>query len=134
MWRQDHGVARLDRDQDLEDCSRGWISGRNDPGDDTTRAGDLYNVFRFGNDSLRAKAAEVVPNIFRSKAVLLLFVSGYAKSGFLDGHRTQPRRFTQRRTSHRFTDTIDLRLVERGNLRLRSMRRLDEVTRLLYRN
>src|ERR1051325_8020920 len=130
MRRQHDSVARLERDQDLEDCSRGWISGRNDAGHDTTRAGDLYNIFRLRNDSLRAQSANVVPNVFRRKTVLLLFVSGNAISGFLDGPRGESRSLTQRRARHCLADAIDLRLIKLGDLRLRSMRRLDEVARL----
>jgi hypothetical protein len=49
-----------------------------------------------------------------------------------DGHRAQPRGFSQRRSRHCLADAIDLRLIKLAHLGLRPVRRFHKITRLLY--
>src|SRR4051812_47430009 len=107
MRRQHDGVARFDRDQDFENRGRGWVRGRNDSGDNTTRAGNLYNIFRLRNYALRAQTAKVVPDVFRGETVLLSFVVSNSVSGFFNSHRSEVRGLTQRSLRHGLANAID---------------------------
>ncbi len=134
MRRKHDRIARFDRDQNFEDCGRGGIGRRNNAGNDASRTGDFDDIFVFRNNANGTQVPEIIPDVFRGKPVFFLLVGRDAKTCLFDRQSCDARRLAQRGQGHRFTDMIDLRLVEACQFCLCAMRGFDQVARLLHGN
>src|SRR4030095_3734915 len=94
----------------------------------------LNHILRLRNNPNSAQRTKVIPDVFGSKAVLLLLVSRNAVASFFNSQRAQPRRFAQSRASHGLAETIDFGLVETDQLGLGAVSGFHHVSRLLDGN
>src|SRR5688572_5982123 len=134
MWRQNDCVARLDGDQDFENSSGSGIGGGNDSGYNSARAGDFNDVFRLGHYTDSSQLAKIIPNVFSRETVFLAFVISNSVTSLLNCHGAQASCVTERRSSHRLTDSVDLSLIETSHLALGPVCRFDKIACLLNRD
>ena len=134
--RAHHDPApRLRRNNRLIHRRRRRIRARDERGDDAHRRGDFPDRAVVGllDDAGRPHPAHPLVQRPRGEEVLLALALGLAEAGLIVGHLPEPCRLARARLAHRVDDAIDLLLAGGGELFLRGVRPLQEVTGLLDR-
>ena len=130
MGADDDAVARLEREERLEDRGRGRVGGRNHRADDADRLGELLDAHRLVllDDAARLRVLVGVVDVFRRVVILDHLVLDDAHARLGNRHLRQRDALAVRRKGGGLEDLVHLLLRVR---RVRLLRRADTRKRRL---